>query len=75
MEDNDNDASTVIEVDQPEVQKKKIANIQWLISRNKEEGEMIMSKKVAFIPVNFNEDNLQSKLEQATNFNPTNVQL
>ena len=38
MEDNDNDASTVIEVDQPEVQKKKIANIQWLISRNKEEG-------------------------------------
>ena len=75
MEDNDNGVFRVIEVDQPEVQKKKIANIQWLISRNKEEGEMIMSKKVAFIPVNFNEDNLQSKLEQATNFNPTNVQL
>ena len=73
MEDNDNDdVFTVIEVDQPEVQKKKIANLQWLVSRNKKDGEMIsdriMSKKVAFIPVNFNEDNLQSKLETSDQF-------
>lgn len=70
--ENNNDV-TVVEVDQPEVQKKKLANLEWLIQKDSENGEKIAnrmkSKQVQFLPVNFNTDDLQQKLQSMERYN------
>lgn len=65
--DKDEDEFAVVEVDQPDVQKKKIANLNWLIQQDEKWGQVISkrmneSKKVQFLPVDFNTDDLQQKL-------------
>lgn len=71
----------VIEVDQPEVQEKKMGNMKWLMtketndatnsdSNNKHHSisHLVESKKVSFLPVNFVTDNLQEKLTSHEQF-------
>jgi len=64
---NDDDNFVVLEVDQPDVQNKKLAKLQWLIQKDDKNGPSIAnridSKKVQFVPVNFNTDDLQEKLQ------------
>jgi len=66
--DNNPDFASVIEVDQPEVQEKKVANLRCLAKKEESEQSTttisgrIDSKKVQFLPVNFNTDDLQQKL-------------
>jgi methyltransferase (TIGR00027 family) len=61
----------VWEVDQPEVQQKKLANLQWLVNKSKNDDTRIqgrMNSTVQFVPVNFNEDSVQEKLQSQSGF-------
>lgn len=71
--DNNPDFASVIEVDQPEVQEKKVSNLRWLAKREESEqsttiSDRMNSKKVQFLPVNFNTDDLQQKLASHEGF-------
>lgn len=79
---SDNDTTTasstfhVIEVDQPEVQEKKVKNMQWLMTKETNDSNnsnhtiahLMESKQVSFLPVNFVTDNLQEKLTSHEQF-------
>lgn len=64
----------VLEVDQPEVQTKKLGKLNALLQREKQQpdqGKPIESRlnsKVQFVPVNFNQDSLQDKLKAHPGF-------
>lgn len=63
--DNEKDIK-VWEVDQPDVQKRKQNNLQWLIDKGGEGSEQIAdrinSKQVEFVPVDFNKDSVEKRL-------------
>lgn len=63
----------VWEVDQPEVQEKKLANLRWL-ARKDANGDAVAdrmdSRKVRFLPVDFNADDLRRKIEASEGFRP-----
>lgn len=65
------DDFTVFEVDQPAVQEKKVSNLSWL-SKNDANGKVIQerinAKKVHFVPIDFNKDDLREKLESHEGF-------
>ena len=63
---------TVFEVDQPAVQEKKVSKLDWLSKNDDAYGwvirERIDAKKVHFVPVDFNTDDLKTKLESHEGF-------
>lgn len=61
----------VIEVDQPDVQKKKLDNLRWLTTNNKRGqtvADHISSGRVRFLPLDFNTDDLQESLSSLEGF-------
>ena len=71
-DDDEDDEFIVLEVDQPEVQEKKLSNLQWIIKKDAKHGPTIShrmdSKRVQFLPVNFNTDDLEQKLASQMGF-------
>lgn len=74
----------VIEVDQPEVQQKKVSYMKWLMTKETNNSNsnkhttianLMESSKVSFLPVNFVTDNLQTKLTSHPQFSQDNTTL
>lgn len=63
---------TVIEVDQPEVQERKLKKLLWLSNRGNEDGAQIAERlgttKVQFVSADFNTDDLEQKLSSHEGF-------
>jgi len=65
--ENNNDSELkVIEVDQRQVQQRKLSNLLWLSNRGDEDGQRIADRmgttRVQFLPVDFTTDDLKQKL-------------
>eukprot|EP00581_Thalassiosira_minuscula_P013719 CAMPEP_0183730376 /NCGR_PEP_ID=MMETSP0737-20130205/32688_1 /TAXON_ID=385413 /ORGANISM="Thalassiosira miniscula, Strain CCMP1093" /LENGTH=356 /DNA_ID=CAMNT_0025962853 /DNA_START=18 /DNA_END=1084 /DNA_ORIENTATION=+ len=70
--DSNNEDFRVVEVDQPEVQENKIKKMQWLVQNDdngKDIADRMDSKKVQFLPVDFNSDDLQQQVQLMEGFN------
>lgn len=69
---DEEDDFKVIEVDQPEVQKKKLKNLDWLVRNDKINSQVVAdrmsSNQVQFVPANFKADDLQQRLQTLDGF-------
>ncbi|KAL3921011.1 MAG: hypothetical protein SGILL_002978, partial [Bacillariaceae sp.] len=71
---NFSDDMKVWEVDQPDVQKKKRDKLQWLIDQGNSGTcsaliqEIIQTKRVQFVPVDFNSDSVEERLASQQGF-------